>query len=335
MRWFWDRTNRAIARVRRISKHYDLDSDLLVDALKKVSLQLDSKVFDIKHVNFGGVNNQGMFLHYGENKSGPIAITKLHHAHLAAREYQFMHWSNECDLSLTAIPISYQSLNDQFAITSTSFLTKPQTYLPTSIHELHHRLMNAVSSNERLGCYEALRAQVIPDTPIRSVLNELVSEPDPAKMLTYVESFFHERRSLIEGGNYSKIRLLAQYFSSIWQELYRHDLGLVHGDFKSQNILIQAQGDYRAIDLQYYLMGMRTWDLSFYYSKYDQGFEQACRDFTDSNQRYNTANEALFTFFYIIAVCLKIKPKKKKYINNVKILPAIQFLESHINDQNK
>jgi hypothetical protein len=98
--------------------------------------------------------------------------------------------------------------------------------------------------------------------------------------------------------------------------------GLVHGDFKQQNILNDFNR-YKVIDCQYYTYGIRLWDLAFLYSKDECGFE-----YIKSNiSAFRSLNERLLlVFFYLLASLINVKKKRMNKVIIKKISPALEYL---------
>lgn len=283
----------------------------------------------IKAVNLGGLNNIGMYLHsIDKNHRNTFSISKIQPAQDAWREYNFIRWNETQRLDLCPAGHSITEIgNGNFAIICTDFLKKPRAYSPCRIHALHQRLAVASSQRSHLGSDDDLIKAVAPNTPIKNVLRGLVSEKKSDKVNSWCIKFIDERSSLF-GDIERPVRGLFSYISQNW-EILTEPASLVHGDFKSQNILEDNTGRYRLIDLQYYLPGQPMWDLSFYYSKYDSGFNDAWRDF-EENGYYNDQQRLLFVFFYVIASSINVKAKRREYVLSTKILPALSILESTI-----
>jgi len=323
----WLRTARAILRVHRISAAQAIPPRILLNALGAASGQLNLTSLNLESVNFGGVNNQGMFLHYSDYSKQPMALSKLQKQSLAKREYRFMTWSTSNQLKLTADPVCLQSVTDQLGVLSSSFLSQPKDYLPSAIHSLHYRMRHTGECLPLLGNHDELRTEVIPDTAIRSILHHLVSESDPDKARQFLTTYIQARSPMLGVKLSNQIESLAEIYLSDWRALFDKEQGLVHGDFKRQNILAVTEHDYRLIDLQYYLIGICSWDLAFFYSKYEEGFVYILSHFRGENRLYNTSNEGLFVFLYIVAVLLKIKRKHKDKVMRLKLRPAIEYLK--------
>ncbi len=323
----WLRTARAIARVHNICNENSINPRILLDVLGEASGQLRITTLNLEYAELGGVNNQGMFLHYGDSGRTPLALSKIQAPELAEREFRFIRWSDEQGEKLTAEPVYYRQLSSDLAVTSSTFLKQPSRYLPSAIHALHWRLMQVNDYENALGDSTTLRAQVRPDTNIRKVLHHLISEESAGKALDFIETFLEERRAILGQRVLERIMVVARIVMSNWEALFEREAGLVHGDFKRQNILSVSDFDYRLIDLQYYLVGIRSWDLAFYYSKYEEGFTYALMDYRGANRILRTSDESLFVFLYLIASSLKIKPKHREQVMRRKLLPALSYFE--------
>ncbi|GAA6146618.1 phosphotransferase [Thalassolituus maritimus] len=323
----WLRTARAVARVHSICDDNSLNPRALLDLLGEASGQLRITTLNLEYAELGGVNNLGMFLHYGESGRAPLALSKIQTPELAEREFRFIRWSHSQGERLTAEPVYYRQLSDDLAVTSSTFLQQPSRYLSSAIHALHWRLMQVKDYEYALGNSRALRDQVRPDTNIRKVLHYLVSEERSEKALEFIETFLQERQAILGQRVRERIMLVARTIMRDWEALFEREAGLVHGDFKRQNILSVSDFDYRLIDLQYYLVGIRSWDLAFYYSKYEEGFTYALMDYRGANRILRTSDESLFVFLYLIASSLKIKPKHREQVMRRKLLPALNYFE--------
>ena len=323
----WLRTARAIARVHRICNQNSLNPRILLDVLGEASGQLRITTLNLEYADLGGVNNQGMFLHYGDSGRTPLALSKIQTPELAEREFRFIRWSDDQGEKLTAEPVYYRQFSNNLAVTSSTFLEQPSRYLPSAIHALHWRLMQVQAYEHALGDHRTLRSQIRPDTNIRKVLHHLVSEDNPGKAVAFIERFLEERRGVLGQRIRERIMLVARVVMRDWEAFFEREAGLVHGDFKRQNILSVSDFDYRLIDLQYYLVGIRSWDLAFYYSKYEEGFTYALTDYRGANRILRTSDESLFVFLYLIASSLKIKPKHREQVMRRKLLPALSYFE--------
>ncbi|MEX1113657.1 MAG: phosphotransferase [Akkermansiaceae bacterium] len=240
-----------------------------------------------------------------------------------------MHWSNQTGLNLTARCYSLQSLDESTSVLCSEFLQQPERYDMSAVHALHTRLLSAYPHVATLDSEQNLRSQIQPDSPIREVLHHLVTEPNPVHVNTYLEKFFSRRAADYSWGDVGRILRLVTPMVDSWAEIFSQDKGIIHGDFKKPNILAGSLGDYRLIDHQYYTVGIRTWDLAFFYHKRDRkGFDVALRDFRESIRSHPGPSERLFCMLYLVAACIRIKRNRLQAAMELKIGPVIQHLES-------
>ncbi len=281
------------------------------------------------YANLGGANNLGTFLHYEDGSTSPFALSKIQHCSLAQREHRFMHWSDQTGCNLTARFYNLQSLDESTSVLCSAFLQQPVRHDVSAVHDLHARMLSAYSQIATLDSEQNLRSQILPDSPIQEVLHHLITEPDPDHVNAYLKKYFRRcaaDHSWGDGGRF--LRLVTPMVDS-WPGIRSHDKGLIHGDFKKQNILAASPGDYRLIDHQYYTIGIRTWDLAFFYHKRDRdGFEVALRDFREGVSSHPGPSERLFCMLYLVAACIRIKPEHRQAIVERKIDPVIRHLES-------
>ena len=101
--------------------------------------------------------------------------------------------------------------------------------------------------------------------------------------------------------------------------------GLVHGDFKKENIMTDEEGNFKVIDLQYFTYGIRVWDLAFYYSKESRGFTELYPKLLQSFS-WRKIERDTFIFFYLVASALHVKKKNIQKIASLKLEPAIKCL---------
>lgn len=283
-------------------------------------------------VRLGGVNNQGMFLHLCNETGKPLALSKVQLLNLAQREALFMRWQEEKQLNLSGRCLSLLTPEgSDYAILCSEYLMSPSDWDAQKIHQLQRRFTDAAQQLQELGTADELTQLVVADTPIKRVLRGLVAQSADARIHPWCADFLQQRLDVLAEHEPQ----LQQLFSAVadrWQGISA-PVSLVHGDFKRQNILSGGDGQYRAIDLQYYLPGQSCWDLAFYYSKYDAGFSSAWHDY----QKYTdtpSEQQLQFVFFYIVASIVNVKRKRRNWILTTKVIPAMQEMEHLLGDHN-
>jgi Phosphotransferase enzyme family len=312
-----------IARRHRIS----------VDTIRKVLQQAAGPDPDHRnhflYANLGGASNSGTFLHYKSGSTSPFALSKVQQRSLAQREHRFMQWSDQAECNLAARCYGLRSLDESTSVLCSAFLQQPDCHDVPAVHALHTRLLSAYSQIATLDSEQNLRSQIQPDSPIREILHHVVTEPDPDHVNDYLEEYFSKRAADYSWGDAGRFLRLITPMVDSWAEIHSHDKGLIHGDFKKQNILAASFGDYRLIDHQYYTVGIRTWDLAFFYHKRDRkGFDVALRDFREGVRSHPGPSERLFCMLYLVAACMRIKREHLQATMKLKIGPVIQHLES-------
>jgi len=79
-------------------------------------------------------------------------------------------------------------------------------------------------------------------------------------------------------------------------------------------------GVLKVIDLQYYTCGRRVWDLSFYYSKSSESFNDIAEVVLPTLKCL--ADQKAFTLFYLVASALSVKKKRYAQVRNSKLKDA-------------
>jgi hypothetical protein len=323
----WFRRLRTKTDVARIARQCGLSADSLHEDLTEISGERRRFV----SVRLGGVNNEGMFLHLCNDTGKPLALSKVQAFGLAQREALFMRWQEKQGLSLSGRCLNMLALGDsEYAVLCSEYLSSPATYSARSIHQLHNRFHLAAPLLHLLGTPSELTGLVVADTPIKRVLRGLVTQPADARIDQWCDDFLQQRAEVLQ----DHLMLLRQLFSAVadrWQSI-SSPVSLVHGDFKRQNILCGDDGEYRAIDLQYYLPGQSCWDLAFYYSKYDAGFVSAWDDFNKYSEE-SFGWQLQFVFFYIVAAIINVKPKRRNWVVTTKVVPAMKEMEKLLSNR--
>ena len=318
----WFDNLRTKIDVARIARQCGLSADSLHDDLAEISGERRRFI----SVRLGGVNNDGMFLHLCNSSGRAIALSKVQTLELAQREALFMRWQEQQRLNLSGRCLNLLILGDSDrAVLCSEYLSSPATYSARNIHQLHARFNLAAAQLHLLGTQSELTELVVADTPIKRILRGLVAQPADADIHQWCADFLQQRAQIIA----DEMVILQQLFSTVagrWQSI-SSPVSLVHGDFKRQNILCGDDGEYRAIDLQYYLPGQPCWDLAFYYSKYDAGFARAWSDFNECSEE-SPEWQLQFVFFYIVASLINVKRKRRNWVFTTKVMPAVQEMES-------
>ena len=312
--------------IARLERKLATGAGRLQAAVNNLVDESGQKVSSIRRVRFGGVNNNGMFVGY--SASAPVLLIKLQPTILAEREIAFMHWQSRNRLNLTPDVFSHFSLTDA-AVTATCsrFLATPSHYEAAKVHALHQRLTSASQYRSDLATDTELQDAIEADTPIKKVLSGLVIKKPEEDISVWLKQFLRERKQRFADDKL--FNSVSEFFYSVavsWSQL-ASPLSLVHGDFKRQNILMDDAGQYQLIDLQYYTAGQPLWDLAFYYSKYDDGFAAAMRDY-EQNKEVGADSDVLFIFFYLVAVLINIKPKRWKRAAESKVIPALARIKA-------
>jgi thiamine kinase-like enzyme len=280
-----------------------------------------------KFRDLGGVNNLGMLMHYSIESHRAIAISKIEECLLAEREYRFLTWQKNYRRGvLSAVPIGIAKTQSYTCFIS-SVLEQPETF---SYFQAEH-LFEVMGEDSQFLSYlaldgnkENLANEIDGSTKIKSVLVNIVSQFNTNKADAFYKQFILERNSL-----FSSDQELYLKFKNVMHDIYdllkTRDLksfeGLVHGDFKPQNILTDNDG-YKVIDCQYYTYGIRLWDLAFLYSKDVNGFSRIINHIDAHDLR---DEKLLLVFFYLIASLMSVKQKRAKKIIEMKIIPAVEY----------
>lgn len=325
------RTLLARWHISRVASSLGVSGTTLISSLGRSLEQEPFSALRIEYADFGGRNNSGMFLHYKLGEKTPFAISKIQPMYMAEREARFMRWQQDCaELLLSPKLMSLSEIaGTDYAIMCSEYVESTGVVSADRVHELHNRF--SCTDYHDLGLVQDLNAEIVPDTPIKDVLKGLVSKSASEDISLYLRHFLAVRDDRFQRHpeSWAHICRILTMFSGHWST-YSGSLGLVHGDFKKQNILSGDGEKYTAIDLQYYLVGQTTWDMSFYYSKRST-FILAWSDYCSCSKRCHV-EDARFLAFYIIAILINIKRKHVKREVELKLLPATRLLEEYLNE---
>lgn len=305
----------------------------LINSCESIILSNTGDQVYTKFRDLGGVNNLGMLIHYSIIHNRAVAISKIEENSLAEREYRFLVWQERYrKCALSAVPIGVAKIQDYTCFIS-SVLAQPQSFS----YSLAERLFQTMGQDSELlshlalnGSKEGLSDEIDGSTKIKSILVNIVSQFNTENSGIFYKTFLLERESLFFT-NPVMFSKLTSVMSDLYDYLVTRDLksyeGLVHGDFKPQNILQDGEV-YKAIDCQYYTYGIRLWDLAFLYSKDEGGFDKV-KFRIDTLKKID---EKLFVlFFYLLASLINVKKKRARTTINNKLIPALNYANKLIN----
>jgi hypothetical protein len=305
----------------------------LINSCESIILSNTGDQVYTKFRDLGGVNNLGMLIHYSIIHNRAVAISKIEENSLAEREYRFLVWQERYrKCALSAVPIGVAKIQDYTCFIS-SVLAQPQSFS----YSLAERLFQTMGQDSELlshlalnGSKEGLSDEIDDSTKIKSILVNIVSQFNTENSGIFYKTFLLERESLFFT-NPVMFSKLTSVMSDLYDYLVTRDLksyeGLVHGDFKPQNILQDGEV-YKAIDCQYYTYGIRLWDLAFLYSKDEGGFDKV-KFRIDTLKKID---EKLFVlFFYLLASLINVKKKRARTTINNKLIPALNYANKLIN----
>lgn len=282
-----------------------------------------------KFRDLGGVNNHGMLMHFSIEDNSIVAISKIEESALAEREYRFLTWQKkyrEGTLSADAIGI-IKIEHENYSCFISSVLEQPEKFSYSQAEHLFHLMgkeSDLLSYLALGGSKESLVDEVDGTTKIKSILVNLVSQFGTGNADSFYKQFLSVRKALFLPDD-----VAYEHFQNLMHQIFdllkTRDLqpyeGLVHGDFKAQNILRDGVV-YKVIDCQYYTYGIRLWDLAFLYSKDKNGFSYI----KDRIDTLPTLDEKLLVvFFYLLASLINVKKKRAKKIIRNQISPAVAY----------
>lgn len=300
---------------------------LITDCESAVYNKVGYPVFT-KFRDLGGANNHGMLMHYSVTDRKPVAISKIEQRIFAHREYRFSSWQRDYrGSSLSAEPLGLIPVSDDgFSCFISSVLDHPLVFSYSKAEHLFKRIgqqPELVSNLALSGNKAGLKDELDDSTRIKSILVHLVSQFGSDNSEHFYAEFLQQRKHLFLNTPELFITLQS-LMDSMYNQLKTCDLtvyeGLVHGDFKQQNIL-EYEDSYRVIDCQYYTYGIRLWDLAFLYSKDKNGFKKI----SPQLEKFVLFEEkALILFFYVIASIINVKKKRANKVMINQLSPAVQ-----------
>lgn len=323
-------------RKKQFESQVGMNLNSLIKSCEEIVLEKTGNKIYTRFRDLGGANNHGMLLHYSVQHNQPIALSKIEEFSLAEREYRFLEWQRDHrDNALSAEPIGLTPVSEQgYCCFITSVLKHPKVFSYFQAQQLFHALgqqPEKVSFLSLTGKKEDLKNEINDSTKIKSILVNLVSQFGSDNSESFYKTFLKEREGLFES-NKSLFLTLKFLMDSIYQGLKSYDMtdqeGLVHGDFKQQNIM-EFGGSYRVIDCQYYTYGIRLWDLAFLYSKDENGFDNVKQQI---EKLPLTEEKLLILFFYVIASLINVKKKRMRKTIHNQISPAMNYTFGLINN---
>lgn len=318
---------------KEVEKKYDFSVVELCKTINQAFLEQCPEL-DIKHskfANFGGANNAGMIMHFDQSNKVK-ALTKIESKKLAERELQFQQWQTDhLDSSLAPQAYLHGNLaNNGLGWVTSEVLIAAGPIGTAELISLYKKLnvnLNTLKLLSQSDNVTTLSNKILPDTNIKSVLHHLVSGTGTTKNRQYMHQFFFERSDVLEGIIEPKI--LIELIHKIY-DTPQITMGLLHGDFKSHNLMRDQTGNLKVIDLQYYSYGRRVWDLAFYFSR-TKYTAQNIYLILEQLEILPKADKLPFLVFYIVASIINYKPNK---ITNVR-KNKLEFFASILQEQVK
>jgi hypothetical protein len=327
----WSNAYKNQIKKRQLEKLIGTNLISLIKSCEDVIFDNTSERVYSKFRDLGGVNNHGMLMHYSIENNRAVAISKVEDKLLAERECRFLTWQQKYRRGiLSAEPIGIvETENKNYSCFISSILEHQENFSYLRAEEL----FNTMGENPELLSYLSLSGfkkdlanEIDGSTKIKSILVNLVSQFNTANAENFYKEFLSVREILFlyDKLAYEKLKNLMHCIYDILKErdLQSYE-GLVHGDFKPQNILKEDEV-YKVIDCQYYTYGIRLWDLAFLYSKNKNGF-------SDIKNRIDTLQsrdeKLLLVFFYLLASLINVKKKGLNKITSNQISPAVAYGE--------
>jgi hypothetical protein len=306
-----------------------IDLQSLITACEEIVFNQTGKKVYTKFRDLGGANNYGMLMHYFENNNA-VAISKIEENILAEREYRFLKWQKDYrDNSLSAEPFGLTPvLGTKYSCFISSVLEHPKQFSYTKAECLFDNLGQHPDLLSKLALSKIkkdLKDELDDSTKIKSILVHLVSKFGTINSEKFYKRFLLDRENIFSNDHDAFINiksLMDEVFSKLKNCDLEHYEGLVHGDFKSQNIL-EDDAAYKVIDCQYYTYGIRFWDLAFLYSKDSGGFKNI-KIYLEKLLSFE--EKSLMLFFYVIASLINVKKKRASAVMKNKISPAAEYI---------
>jgi len=315
-------------RLRRyVAKHYGLSISEIIDAVTiKLSRECSETISRSEYRNLGGVNNMGILLHYNSSEH-PFALTKLQSAVFAEREWRFQRWQEDhCKSVLAPNAYAYGLFPGKvFGWVTSEYLLNIKAHEAEKIVSLYNLLdvdPDNLKSLSLSGSFDKLPDEIIPDTKIKSILTYLVSGTGDDECVRFMRQYLSDRNYLLRSllSNDDVTNLIAGIFPTSGITL-----GLVHGDFKHQNIMKSRTGELKIIDLQYYTYGRRIWDIAFYASK-DNGSIYSWFNLLDETGSLSRSDLELFLMYYLVAAIINVKKKRSQSVIERKLRPCVELI---------
>ena len=324
-------------KIAKVAKQFEQQTNLPLESfiaeLNSILEPVLNLAITSKVVFYKGANNVCFIEHYADKKL--ICISKVAQTHLIMREHAFFDWQqqNHSDQQLITPKavnffqingskiscLTMEALHECRAITSSELLQLYQAYGDQS------KYLDNFSSAKKVA--KGYQFQLPGSTKIIDVLNGLVTNMLSPEAYVFASNYLKQREKLFINDRtaYLSIESLIKRVES---DLALHDVtdyyGLIHGDFKSNNMMKNSGGELKVLDMQYYHYGARLWDLAFYCSKLQLDFNVIRVDYL-SPLELSSIEERMFTLFYIMALLLHAKPAKMKKMLQNKICYAIEF----------
>ena len=319
---WWQRAY-TVFKLRVIAARLGMPVDELKEALYRVHPLLDEPSVSLCFRNLGGKNNLGMFLHLGHSAK-PLAISKLMDRSMAQREYRLLQWQSSADAAdIAPAVVDCRELSEDVSVLTTRFAETPVPFEVEHMLRLHQQLgsFQAPANTDWSGVNRELQ----PTTPIKALLCGFVTETDQARMAQFLDKYLSQQLSYGERAAIrSSIEPAMAWLVAYWPTLQTAPhWGLVHGDFKRQNILQDdLSSTYLGIDLEYYCHGLRVWDLAFFYSRGNYTVADMLQHTGYSGELAN-----VLVCCYLIASLSHYKKKREPQQLATRIEPAADWLQ--------